>query len=196
MNPYYNPYPPSPNPVPGGSPRTSMATEVPQIDMAERNSWKENSADYAQGALGLLSLGADWATIANQGLGLEGRTQPSTNAYSGDYFNMAQNAQVQGLSGGELLGGIGKGAMTGFKFGGPLGAGIGAAAGGFGTIFASNRRRRRQEDERNEALSDALSYQQDYNQAQNTRNQQEVSAADYRRRLDSYHQNLYQWSAI
>lgn len=191
MNPYYYP---SPTPTPSGNIRTSISTPIQPNGVEEDT--KDRTGQIAQGAIGLLNMGADWATIANQGLGLNGREAPSTNAYAGDFYNHAANAQIQKLSGGEVVGGVGKGALTGFKVGGPLGAAIGAGIGGLGTIFASKRRRKRQSRERDAALSQALSYQSDYNDAQNSADQQAATTADYQRRLDNYNQNLYSWTAI
>lgn len=194
MNPYYLPGYTSPSPTPSGDLRTSISGSA---DWGNNADIKDTDwAGYVNGGLNALGLGAQWANMAHQRTGLTNREIPGTNGYSGDYLNTALNTHVQRLNGGEVLGGAGKGAAAGFSIGGPIGAAIGAGVGTLGTIFASNVRRRHQQHERDQALAQALSYQSNYNLAQNTRNQQDVTAADYQRRLDNYNQNLYAWTAI
>lgn len=198
MNPYYLPGYASPSPTPSGNLNTSLeGTVTPWTSNDFTDDVKDTDwGDYVKGGIGALGMGAQLYSMSRQKLGLTGREVPSTSGYSGDYLNTALNAHPQRLNGGEVLGGAAKGAATGFSVGGPIGGAIGAGAGALGTIFASNMRRRHQEHERDQALAQALSYQSNYNSARNTRDQQDVTAADYQRRLDNYNQNLFSWTAI
>lgn len=147
-----------------------------------------NPAGYATAATGAASMIGDWTGMANQSLGLD----QGSGGYDPSYYNSVFSSSGQKVTGGEVLGGVGKGAAVGASVGSvipvigtAIGAVGGAIVGGVGTAFAGNSRYRRQTRERNRALDAVHSSQNQYNQTTQTQSDQQLTQAEYYRRLNS-----------
>lgn len=124
----------------------------------------EGAINAGMGGLGIL---ANSFGMANQGLGINMEV-PEQNQYGqpvyggGELAAQINNAQPQGATGGEILGGAAQGLQAGAALG-PVGVVGGAVVGAVSSIFGGRARKRRQERERERARNKLGVVQQNYN---------------------------------
>lgn len=151
-----------------------------------------NSTDWGGAAAGALGLGLNAYGMSQQGLHLnQGIAQSqydlnSAPSYTaGNAQNEASNAHIQGLTGGEVLGGAAQGAAIGTAI--PvIGTAVGAVIGGGVAAIGGALRGNRQQREQAAALRRVMAAQQQYNTQDVAFRSQQNQRQDYLRRINPY----------
>lgn len=189
-NPYYNEsillrrkpnfYPEIPKPrFPGAD--EIISSQPQQQDQGSGFNW----GALASGAAGLAT---NFAGMTNQGYQFDTNITPSDPSMMpsyglGNLTSQIGNAEAKGASGGEILSGVGQGAMAGAEFG-PLGAAAGGIIGGLGSIFAGGARRKRQRRQIRNAQQALRQGQTQFNEQSTAFQQKQNQLEDYQDRLN------------
>lgn len=193
-----------------------------QVERARRRAWQESATDPSMpegwadfvgsnneglsvGQIGSLATGAlgiagNAIGMSQQRLGL-GPSPDSQFSSTGEpiynlgaAYNEASSASPTGATGGEILGGVGQGAVAGSALG-PVGAAVGGVIGGVASLIGGGARKRAQERERERAMRRLQNRQKDFNTNKLAFDKAQTIDADYRRRQDITDQlyNLYRY---